>query len=65
MLYCVMVGSAHHPPVPGLLLLQELEDGLPVHVWRGVQAGDVQDGRRQVDVEHQMRVPTCKRHTLY
>lgn len=37
-------------PIVSLLLLQKLQDGLAVHVRRSIQACDVQDRRRQIDV---------------
>lgn len=43
-------------PVAGSLLLQQLQDGLSVHVQGRVQPGDVKDCGSQVNVEHQVRV---------
>lgn len=43
-------------PIASPFLFQQLQNGLPIHVWRGVQPGDVENRRSQVDVKHQMRV---------
>ncbi len=43
-------------PVHHAVCVQELEDGLAVHVWRNVHPCDVQDGGRQVYVQHDVGV---------
>lgn len=50
-------GSVPFSPVHWPLRVQELEDGLPIHVCRDVQSGDVQDGGGQVDVEDDVGDP--------
>ena len=46
----------HIPPVDWSLYVQQLEEGLAVHVRRDVHASDVQDGGCQVNVQHHVRV---------
>lgn len=43
-------------PVHHAVCVQELEDGLAVHVWGNVHPCDVQDGGRQVYVQHDVGV---------
>lgn len=54
------------PPAPALLpcspihwpfRIQQLEDGLPIHIRGDVQTGNVQDGGGQVDVEDDVGIP--------
>lgn len=47
-------------PIDGLVCVQQLEDGLAVHFSWDVDTGHVQHRRRQVDVEHDVRVPAKK-----
>lgn len=48
-------------PIDGPVCVQQLEDGLAVHFGRDVDTGHVQQRRRQVDVEHDVRVPAGER----
>lgn len=47
-------------PIDRLVCVQQLEDGLAVHFSRDVNSGNVQQCRRQVDVEHDVRVSAGK-----
>lgn len=61
------VGGAQRPfpssPIHRPLRVQQLQDGLPIHVRGDVQTRDVQDGGGQVDVEDDVGIPWGGRET--
>jgi len=43
-------------PVHDTVCVQELEDGLAIHVWWNIHSCNIQDGRGQVYVQHDVWV---------